>query len=132
MLAEVALAALGDPRDDDVVAGLDAGDALADLLDDACALVAEHDGGHPHQRAVLHRQVGVADARGAHPYLDLTRVGLVEIDVVDLEGLLESGENGGLRHLELLLRRCVWTPVLAQLCAYSPRSRSSRSAALTA
>ena len=43
--ARVALAAVRDERQDHVVARSDAGDALADLADDAGALVAEHDRG---------------------------------------------------------------------------------------
>lgn len=43
-LAELALLALGGVEGDDVVAGLHVGDALADGLDDAGALVAEDDG----------------------------------------------------------------------------------------
>ena len=53
LLAEEALAALRHPGDDDVVARLQVGDALADLLDDAGALVAEHHRVGAEERAVL-------------------------------------------------------------------------------
>src|SRR5581483_6705306 len=95
-VAEEAVAALRHPRDDHVVAGLEVGDAFADLLDHAGALVAQHDRAGRHQRAALHRQVGVAHARRAHTHLDLARVRRVDLDVVsDLEGLVEPGEDGG-------------------------------------
>ena len=40
--AVLALAALRREERDDVIAGLDVGDAVTDAFDDACTLVAEH------------------------------------------------------------------------------------------
>src|SRR5436190_4933005 len=51
-------------RADHVVAGLQPGDALPDLLDDPGALVAAHDGEARHDVAVPQMLVGMAQARG--------------------------------------------------------------------
>ena len=79
-----ALAALRREQRHHVVADRDVGDALADRLDDAGALVAEHGrrvagrvgaGGRVH--------VGVADAAGDEPDQHLARLGLREVDLLD-------------------------------------------------
>ena len=81
--AEVALAALRHPRDDDVVAGPHDGHALADLLDHACPLVTADEGCGPAvEGSVLDRQVGVAHARRAHADLHLAGVRRLDLDVV--------------------------------------------------
>src|SRR5207244_11382647 len=67
---------------------------------------------------------------GAQSDLDLAGVGRVELDVVDLEGLFEGGENGGLGH-DTPPAATASAAFLAQLTQL-PLSRSSRSAALTA
>ena len=56
---------------DDVIAGLDVGDVVADRLDHAGRLVAEHAGGGERIQAFHEMQVGVAEAGkgGAHQHL---------------------------------------------------------------
>ena len=79
-----ALAALRGEEGDDVVAGLDQRDALADGLDDACALVPEHRrrvaGGIGARRRV---EVGVADAAGDEANKRLARLRLGELELLD-------------------------------------------------
>jgi hypothetical protein len=58
------------------------GDALADLFDDAGALVAEHDRRGERDGAVLHGEVGVADPRRHDLDLDLARSRRGDLDVV--------------------------------------------------
>ena len=58
--AGLAVAAGGDEGGDDVVAGMQVGDARSHGLDDAGPLVAEHHGQWPRPIAVDHRQVGMA------------------------------------------------------------------------
>src|SRR5439155_27269572 len=85
--AEVAVAAVGRPGDDDVVARLDAVDTRADLLDDAGALVAEH---HRHAGAgigaVPRVEAAVADAAGDHLDPHLAPLRVVDLDVLDRQG----------------------------------------------
>ena len=96
-LAVLALTALRGEQRDHAVAGRDAGDAVADLLDDARALVAED------RRCVSGRvgagrrvQVGVADPARLEPHEHLTRLRLGELDVRDVERLTELLEHRGL------------------------------------
>jgi hypothetical protein len=106
--AEEALAALGDPGHHHVVADGDVGDALPDLLDHTGALVSEDDRAVREHRAVLHGDVGVADAGGAEADLDLAGVGSLHLDVVsDLERQPGPGEHCGLDHVGLPPAR--WT-----------------------
>lgn len=93
--AGVAGAAGGGPVEDDLVAGRDVGDALADGDDGAGTLVAE-DGGqrHPHG-AVGQGQVGVADPGGGEPHPDPAGAGLGQLDAGDLQRGPRGGYDGG-------------------------------------
>ena len=91
-----ALAALGREERDHVVARLDERHALADRLDDARALVAEHArrvAGRVGARGGVH--VGVADAAGGEPDEHLARLRLGELDLLDDERLPELLEHCG-------------------------------------
>ena len=81
---------------DHAIAGAHAGDSLADVLDDAGALVAEH------ARRIARRigaargvEVGVADAAGLDAHEHLARLGACELDVLDDERLAELLEHRG-------------------------------------
>ncbi len=86
---------------DDLVAGLPAGDAGADLPDDArgvgaADVVAElgvvavaH---HRHRLAERGPHVVVVDARGHHAHDHLERARLGHLDLLDLEGVLGFAE----------------------------------------
>src|SRR5205085_7750307 len=91
-----ALAALGREERDDVVAGREGRDAVADAFDDACALVAEHrrrvTGGI---RAGSGVQVGVADAARDEPDEHFAGVRLREIELLHRERGAEVVENRG-------------------------------------
>jgi hypothetical protein len=89
-----ALAALRREERDDVVAGLDRGDTVADLLDDSSALVSEH------RRRVARRigarggvEIGVAHTAGDETHERLPGPGLGEIDLLDGERLPELLEH---------------------------------------
>ena len=85
-----------------MVTNLDRRDALADLFDDTSALMAEHTRRGGHHGAVLHRQVGVTDARRSHADLHLAGAGCFHLDVVsDLEWLVDTGEDSCLGHVVL-------------------------------
>src|SRR5580765_8641798 len=70
-----------------MVAGLDIGDAVADRLDHAGALVSQHrrrvTGGIRARRRV---EIGVADAAGDEAYEHFARSRLGEIELLNLEG----------------------------------------------
>ena len=85
VLAEVARAALGNPRHHDVVADAEVVDAFAELDDRPGAFVAEHRRQRDRQHAVRDREVRVADAGRAHLDADLTGLGRRDVDVDDLE-----------------------------------------------
>ena len=77
--------------------GASAANTLANRLDDARALVAEHHRRGPLPLALDHVQVGAADAAGRHPHEHLARAWLVELDLADLERpslLVEDGRAG--------------------------------------
>ena len=91
-----ALATLGREERHDVVAGRDVGDALADGLDDARALVPEH------RRRVARRvgargrvEVGVADAAGLEAHEHLAGLRLGQVDLRDVQRLAELLQHGG-------------------------------------
>ncbi len=83
-VAGVALAAVAEGREHDVVADGDLAHADADGLDDAGALVAEHDRRRERDRAVEHRDVGVAEPGALDADDDLAGPGLgvAQLDVV--------------------------------------------------
>jgi hypothetical protein len=84
----------------DGVARPDPCHAVADLLDDAGALVPEHDRiallvPRDLRPDALHAQVGVADPAGDEPHQDLVRPRLVELDVLEGEGASRGVRDGG-------------------------------------
>ena len=87
------------PRDDDAVAGCDTGDAFADLLDDARALVPEQDReAHAPAAGLDDVQVGVADAARLDPHLHLARADGLERDLLDRRPRARLGEDEAARH----------------------------------
>ena len=83
--AELALAAAGAPQHDDLVAGGDARDALADRLNDAGTLVAEHDRCLRVQATRQVVNVAVADACSLDAYLNLAGPGRIQVQVFKYE-----------------------------------------------
>ena len=81
-----AVAAVGSPVEDHVVAGLYGADAGAERLDYAGAFVSENHGERPTQIALDHMPIAVADAGSsqAHPYF--TGFGVEQFDVFCDEG----------------------------------------------
>ena len=86
--AVAATATTGDETADHVVAHRDLGDPRPDRLHDPRALVSGHHGVARLQVAVDEVQVGVAEAGGDEPHVDLARAGLVDLQLADLELLL--------------------------------------------
>ena len=80
-LAGVALPAVGERAEHDVIADLDRGDLGPDGLDDAGALVAHDQRGREGDRAVHHAGVAVADTRVLDGHADLGRAGIPHLDV---------------------------------------------------
>ena len=93
--AHIAVAAEDRQAADDVIARLDVGHFLADLLNDAGGLVAEDGGRREHPQTLDEVQVGVADAAGDGADEYLAAAGLIDVDVVDLEWLAGAVEDGG-------------------------------------
>ena len=84
----------GEKQRDDVIAGRDEPHALAHLLDDAGAFVAEHGGCIPGGiRARRRVQIRVADATGLQAHEDLTRLRLGQLDLLNLERSSELLEH---------------------------------------
>jgi hypothetical protein len=79
--AQAALAAGHDERGHDPLADGDVVDAVADRRDRSRHLVAEHARHRERHRAVVHVQVGVADAarRDAHEHLARARLGVAQL-----------------------------------------------------
>ena len=71
-------------------------DRVADVLDDARALVAEHHRRRPLPLALDLVQVGAADADRRHPDDDVVRAGLCQVELDDLERLADCPEEPGL------------------------------------
>ena len=88
--AVAAGAAVRDERADDVVAGLDAGHAGPDLLDDPRALVAEHHRQPGLEVAVRDVDVGVAQTRVGVADQHLALLRSVEFQLLDLDRLAGS------------------------------------------
>ena len=80
---------------DYVIAGLHVGHLLADFLDDAGGLVAEHGGRGVRVEAVDEMEIAVAYAAGDGFDQDFAVLRLVEFDVLDTEGHLGPVENCG-------------------------------------
>jgi hypothetical protein len=95
------MAAGGHENHDDAVALLEVGDAGADLLDLAGGLMAQH---HRHRAwpvAVDHREVGMAEARGADADQHLAHAGRSELDLLDPKRLrlrIGRGDGAGVQH----------------------------------
>src|SRR5947207_14113039 len=88
-------AARGRPRQDHTVAGPNGRDCLADLFDDACALVAQH-----HRRWTLPLaldtvEVSAANAHGGHPHQHLVVARLLELELAHLERPSSTVKDGG-------------------------------------
>ena len=85
----MALTAVGAERNDDVVAGLDVGDAGANLLHGASNLMAEHHGCLQRRTlgAIDHVQVRVAHAASHDLDEYLVRFGAIEVHGVDRKRL---------------------------------------------
>jgi hypothetical protein len=94
--AVLALAALRREERDHVIARRDRRNALADPLDDAGSLVAEHSGrvsGRIGSRGGV--QVGVTDPAGDEPDEHLARARPGEVELLHLERRAEPLEHGG-------------------------------------
>lgn len=90
-----AAAALG-PRHADAIPNLERGDPRADGVHLTDRLVTEHPGkAREGEVAVPGVNVGPADAGGAHPDADLAGTGFTGGEVVKLERLADSREDGG-------------------------------------
>ena len=89
-----AAAAVRHERHHHVVAGLDVGDALADLFDHARAFVAEHERQRMRDRAVERGEIGVADAGRGHLDPDLVGLGPFELDLFDGDPVELVGDDG--------------------------------------
>jgi hypothetical protein len=99
--AELALAAFRGVERDHVVAHLDAGDALADGLDDAAPFMAQDAGEDAFRIGTGEGEgIGVADAGGddAHPHF--ARLGRHDLDFFDGQGLTRPQATAAL-HLML-------------------------------
>ena len=94
--AVAAGAAVGDERADHVVAGLDPGDARADLLDDPGALVAEHHRQPGLEVAVRDVHVGVAQPGVGVADQHLAVLRAVEVEFLDLDRLAGLVDDCGL------------------------------------
>ena len=92
--AVAAGAAVGDEAAHHVVTGLDLGDAGADLLDDAGALVAADDREPRDQVAVDQVQVGMAEPGGDVPDQHLAVLGRVQVEFHDFERLVRVVQYG--------------------------------------
>src|SRR6185437_4076350 len=83
------------PGEHDAVALFEAGDARADPGDSARALVA-HDERHRHVPVALaHVEIRVAHAGGGDLHAHLALLGVVELDVGDLDGVVRVAEDDG-------------------------------------
>src|SRR5215468_10574393 len=102
--APAAMAADREERADHVIAGLQPGDALTDLLDDPGALMATHQGEARHDVAVPQVLIGMAQARGCITDEHLTRLGRIEVELGDLEVLTHPAQDRSLGlHRSLLI-----------------------------
>src|SRR5208282_4144761 len=93
--ALLAIAAEHRQAADDVIAGFHVGHLLADFLDDAGGLVAEHRGRGVRIQTVNEMQVAVAYAARDSFNQDFAVLRLVDFDVFDTEGQVGPVENSG-------------------------------------
>src|SRR5262245_6521998 len=94
-VAVVAAAAARVPREDDVIAGLYRFDFLSHFLDDAGALMAEHDRHRIGERADDHLEVGVAKPARAQAHEHVAGLERAELDLLDLEALARRVQDRG-------------------------------------
>ncbi len=78
-----------------MVAHLDGGDVGADRLDDACALVAEHDRHRVGERAFDDLEVGMAQPRRHDAHQHIVRRQLPDRQAADLERPADAGQDRG-------------------------------------
>ncbi len=124
--AELALAALGGVERNDVIARLDAGDALADLDDDARALMAENDRENALRIVAGQREsVGVAYPGMRDFDEHFTFLGRCDIDLDDFERLACLEGYGGARfHVWISLFSRTGPPVASPRFDISIRSQA--------
>src|SRR5580704_13403940 len=94
--AVAADAAVRDEREDHVVTGLHAGHARPDLLDDPGTFVAQHHGQPRREIAVRDVDVGVAQARVGVADQNLTVLGAVQVELLDLDALTRLVDDSSL------------------------------------
>ena len=100
-LAGVAVTAVWHEAQDDPVARLDHGHALAHRFHGARALVAEHGGQGDGRLALLEVQIAPADAGGAHLHQHLAPLRRIELHRLERVGLVDIVEHGsGDAHVE--------------------------------
>ena len=90
-----AVAAIGEPRQEDVIPRLQSVHARSHLLDDAGALVPQHDGKLGRVDPLGDVEVGVADTARRHPHEHLAGLRRVELELLDDERLAERPQDGG-------------------------------------
>ncbi len=83
------------PDRDDMITRHHRGDALADFLDDARALVTEDDGRFHREVALHHVEIAVADAGRHHPHRDFPRARWQNLYGLEHERFLGLIEDGG-------------------------------------
>ena len=104
--AELADAAPGRETTDHVVARGEVTDALPHGFNDACRLVTQNTGRRHGQTALDHVEIAVADAGRGRLQEDFSRTGIVDLDVLDLEGGVVRAHHGCLHGGS----PCFWLP----------------------
>src|SRR5260370_40414449 len=84
---------------DDVVARLEIGDGLADLLDYPGGLMAEDRGPGQRIEAFDEMQIAVADARCGGAHEDLVILRIVDVHLLDCQRLIGTMKYGGLHYV---------------------------------
>src|SRR5580700_3999054 len=88
-----AVPAVGKPGEQDVIAGLEAADARAEVLDDARPLVAEDHREQGWVDSLDDMEVGMADPARRHPNAHLALPRRIELELLDHKRLTELVEN---------------------------------------
>ena len=85
-----------------MVTGLQIGDVAADLLDDACRLVTQHC--RNREGVLAFHEVQVAVAQACHGSADqhFARTGILNLDILDRQGLVRGMEYGGFHRVSSL------------------------------